>query len=194
MKTLYVTGEESLQQVACVRTVLGLPTANLGMLSKPASSGYCLIAEEERAETDGDRLHTGDYIWRTFQSSPGQRRRGPRNGTAAYLSALRQNARRRGDRDGRPRHQEDRSLAGPKCWNTVSIAQYCSTATPISRFRTLRSHKNRFGAVNELGVFAMTEQGVARSEQSNPPSFKPWREVTSGSSVMVVWEGTHDRC
>ncbi len=35
-----------------------------------------------------------------------------------------------------------------------------------SRFRTLRSHKNRFGAVNELGVFAMTEQGLR--EVSNP--------------------------
>ncbi len=44
--------------------------------------------------------------------------------------------------------------------------------TPV---RTLRSHKNRFGAVNELGVFAMTEQGLR--EVSNPSAifFKPWR-------------------
>jgi DNA repair protein RadA/Sms len=59
-----------------------------------------------------------------------------------------------------------------------------------SRFRTLRSHKNRFGAVNELGVFAMTEQGLR--EVSNPSAIFLSRgdEVTSGSSVMVVWEGT----
>ena len=59
-----------------------------------------------------------------------------------------------------------------------------------SRFRTLRSHKNRFGAVNELGVFAMTEQGMR--EISNPSAIFLSRgdEVTSGSSVMVVWEGS----
>ncbi|MCV5900960.1 DNA repair protein RadA, partial [Escherichia coli] len=59
-----------------------------------------------------------------------------------------------------------------------------------SRFRTLRSHKNRFGAVNELGVFAMTGQGL--KEVSNPSAIFLSRgeEETSGSSVMVVWEGT----
>ena len=69
-------------------------------------------------------------------------------------------------------------------------ARCCSTATHDSRFRTLRSHKNRFGAVNELGVFAMTEQGLR--EVSNPSAIFLSRgdEVTSGSSVMVVWEGT----
>ncbi|MFA0372833.1 DNA repair protein RadA, partial [Vibrio sp. 10N.222.54.F6] len=55
---------------------------------------------------------------------------------------------------------------------------------------TLRSHKNRFGAVNELGVFAMTGQGL--KEVSNPSAIFLSRgeEETSGSSVMVVWEGT----
>ncbi|MDE9484374.1 magnesium chelatase domain-containing protein, partial [Xenorhabdus bovienii] len=59
-----------------------------------------------------------------------------------------------------------------------------------SRFRTLRSHKNRFGAVNELGVFAMTEQGLR--EVNNPSAIFLSRgdEITAGSSVMIVWEGT----
>ncbi|HNL92966.1 MAG TPA: magnesium chelatase domain-containing protein, partial [Pseudomonadales bacterium] len=59
-----------------------------------------------------------------------------------------------------------------------------------SRYRTLRSHKNRFGAVNELGVFAMTEQGLR--EVNNPSAIFLSRsdEVSSGSVVMVVWEGT----
>ncbi|MGL4625698.1 MAG: magnesium chelatase domain-containing protein, partial [Plesiomonas shigelloides] len=54
----------------------------------------------------------------------------------------------------------------------------------------LRSHKNRFGAVNELGVFAMTEQGMR--EVSNPSAIFLSRgeEEAPGSSVMVVWEGT----
>jgi len=59
-----------------------------------------------------------------------------------------------------------------------------------SRFRTLRSHKNRFGAVNELGVFAMLETGL--KEVKNPSSIFLSRgeEPSSGSVVMVVWEGT----
>jgi len=59
-----------------------------------------------------------------------------------------------------------------------------------SRFRTLRGQKNRFGAVNELGVFAMTEQGL--KEVKNPSAIFLSRdeEVSSGSLVTVVWEGT----
>jgi hypothetical protein len=59
-----------------------------------------------------------------------------------------------------------------------------------SRFRTLRGIKNRFGAVNELGVFAMTEQGM--KEVSNPSAIFLQRgeQVSSGSVVMVMWEGT----
>ena len=60
--------------------------------------------------------------------------------------------------------------------------------TPV--FAPYAAIKNRFGAVNELGVFAMTEQGLR--EVSNPSAIFLSRgdEVTSGSSVMVVWEGT----
>jgi DNA repair protein RadA/Sms len=59
-----------------------------------------------------------------------------------------------------------------------------------SRYRTLRSSKNRFGAVNELGIFAMTEKGLI--EVSNPSAIFLSRdeEPTPGSIVMVVWEGT----
>jgi DNA repair protein RadA/Sms len=59
-----------------------------------------------------------------------------------------------------------------------------------SRFRTLRGNKNRFGAVNELGVFAMTEQGMR--EVNNPSAIFLQRaeDASSGSVVMVMWEGT----
>lgn len=59
-----------------------------------------------------------------------------------------------------------------------------------SRFRTLRGQKNRFGAVNELGVFAMLENGL--KEVKNPSSIFLSREQEEapGSVIMVVWEGT----
>ena len=85
---------------------------------------------------------------------------------------------------------KDGSLAGPKVLEHCIDCSVLLDGDADSRFRTLRSHKNRFGAVNELGVFAMTEQGLR--EVSNPSAIFLSRgdEVTSGSSVMVVWEGT----
>jgi DNA repair protein RadA/Sms len=59
-----------------------------------------------------------------------------------------------------------------------------------SRFRTLRGVKNRFGAVNELGVFAMTELGM--KEVSNPSAIflERGNAPAAGSLVTVTWEGT----
>jgi len=59
-----------------------------------------------------------------------------------------------------------------------------------SRFRTLRGLKNRFGAVNELGVFAMTDRGM--KEVSNPSAIFLQRPeaLSPGSVATVTWEGT----
>src|SRR5699024_9835336 len=59
-----------------------------------------------------------------------------------------------------------------------------------SRFRTLRSQKNRFGAVNELGVFGMTEQGLKEVKNPSAIFLSRGEEQTPGSSVVVLWEGT----
>ena len=58
------------------------------------------------------------------------------------------------------------------------------------RYRILRAIKNRFGAVNELGVFAMTQQGL--KEVRNPSAIFLSRHETTvpGSVIMVTWEGT----
>lgn len=85
---------------------------------------------------------------------------------------------------------KDGTLAGPKVLEHCIDCSILLDGSSDSRFRTLRSHKNRFGAVNELGVFAMTGQGMR--EVSNPSAIFLSRgeEDTSGSSVIVVWEGT----
>lgn len=108
--------------------------------------------------------------------------------TAAYLTRF---AKTRGVAIVMVGHvTKDGSLAGPKVLEHCIDCSVLLDGDADSRFRTLRSHKNRFGAVNELGVFAMTEQGLR--EVSNPSAIFLSRgdEVTSGSSVMVVWEGT----
>ena len=57
-------------------------------------------------------------------------------------------------------YYEDGTLAGPKVLEHCVDCSVLLEGEADSRFRTLRCHKNRFGAVNELGVFAMTAQGI----------------------------------
>jgi DNA repair protein RadA/Sms len=59
-----------------------------------------------------------------------------------------------------------------------------------SRFRTLRAIKNRFGAVNELGVFAMTELGLKQIKNPSAIFLSRGSEPAAGSVVMVIWEGS----
>ncbi|MEC5320489.1 DNA repair protein RadA [Brenneria populi subsp. brevivirga] len=185
MKTLYVTGEESLQQVAMRAHRLGLPAHNLNMLSETSIEQICLIAEQEQPKLmviDSIQvMHLAD-----IQSSPGSVAQVRE--TAAYLTRF---AKTRGVAIIMVGHvTKDGSLAGPKVLEHCIDCSVLLDGDADSRFRTLRSHKNRFGAVNELGVFAMTEQGLR--EISNPSAIFLSRgdEVTSGSSVMVVWEGS----
>lgn len=62
--------------------------------------------------------------------------------------------------------------------------------TTDSRYRTLRGHKNRFGAVNELGVFAMTDSGLKEVKNPSAIFLSRSEEQTPGSVVMVLWEET----
>ena len=175
MKTLYVTGEESLQQVAMRAHRLGLPTANLNMLSETSIEQICQIADEEKPQLiDSIQvMHMADV-----QSSPGSVAQVRE--TAAYLTRF---AKTRGVAIVMVGHvTKDGSLAGPKVLEHCIDCSVLLDGDADSRFRTLRSHKNRFGAVNELGL----------REVSNPSAIFLSRgdEITSGSSVMVVWEGT----
>ena len=85
---------------------------------------------------------------------------------------------------------KDGNLAGPRVLEHMIDCFVMLEGDPDSRYRTLRGNKNRFGAVNELGVFAMTDKGLM--EVSNPSAIFLNRseEDTTGSVVMVVWEGT----
>jgi len=82
------------------------------------------------------------------------------------------------------------NLAGPKVLEHMIDCFIMLEGGNETRYRILRGLKNRFGAVNELGVFAMTEQGL--KEVKNPSAIFLTRteEDTTGSLVMVLWEGT----
>lgn len=182
---LYITGEESLQQVAMRATRLGLPKNKLQMLSETRVEKICQIARETLP-----KIMVIDSIQVMYceelASAPGSVAQ-VRESAAALTRFAKQNQ----VAIFMVGHvTKDGTLAGPKVLEHCIDCSILLDGSNDSRFRTLRSHKNRFGAVNELGVFAMTEQGL--KEVNNPSAiFLSCRnEMTAGSSVMVVWEGT----
>jgi DNA repair protein RadA/Sms len=82
------------------------------------------------------------------------------------------------------------ALAGPRVLEHMVDCVLYFEGQNDSRFRVIRAIKNRFGAVNELGVFAMTDKGL--KEVANPSAIFLSRqpEPTPGSAVMVTWEGS----
>ncbi|MCH4293374.1 DNA repair protein RadA [Shewanella sp. 3B26] len=185
MPALYVTGEESLQQVAMRAHRLGLPTSRLKMLSETSVETLCDIALKEQPKlmvVDSIQvMHMSDV-----QSSPGSVAQVRES--ASFLTRF---AKQHGIAVIMVGHvTKDGSLAGPKVLEHCIDCSVMFEGDSDSRYRTLRSHKNRFGAINELGVFAMTERGL--KEVANPSAIFLSRgeEASSGSLVMVVWEGT----
>ncbi|EAR61405.1 DNA repair protein RadA [Neptuniibacter caesariensis] len=185
MPALYVTGEESLQQVAMRANRLGLPTGQLKMLSETSVEKICDTAQQIQPKVmviDSIQvMHMADV-----QSAPGSVSQVRES--AAYLTRY---AKQTGTVLFLVGHvTKDGSLAGPKVLEHMIDCSLQLEGSSDSRFRTLRSHKNRFGAVNELGVFAMLENGL--KEVKNPSSIFLSREEgpSPGSVVMVVWEGT----
>ncbi|MBR9790819.1 MAG: DNA repair protein RadA [Gammaproteobacteria bacterium] len=182
---LYVTGEESLQQVAMRARRLGLPDDKLMMLAETNVETICDLALKQKPQImviDSIQvMHVSDV-----QSAPGSVSQVRES--AAYLT-----------RFAKQHHiamfivghvTKDGSLAGPKVLEHCIDCSMMLEGESDGRFRTLRSHKNRFGAVNELGVFGMTDKGV--KEVGNPSAIFLSRSDSQapGSVVMVIWEGT----
>ncbi|MBU2225073.1 MAG: DNA repair protein RadA, partial [Gammaproteobacteria bacterium] len=80
--------------------------------------------------------------------------------------------------------------AGPKVLEHCIDCSVMLEGDGDNRFRTLRGTKNRFGAVNELGVFAMTGQGMKEVKNPSAIFLNRGKEEAAGSLVMVLWEGT----
>ncbi len=82
------------------------------------------------------------------------------------------------------------ALAGPRILEHMVDAVLYFEGDPGGRYRVIRAVKNRFGAVNEISVFAMSEKGL--QQVSNPSSIflSNQENPSSGSMVMVTREAT----
>jgi len=185
VSALYVTGEESLQQVAMRARRLELPTGQLKMLSETRLESICAQAAKQRPKVmvvDSVQVLHSDHI----SSAPGSVSQ-----VRECAAALTRFAKQTDTVVLLVGHvTKEGSLAGPKVLEHMIDCSIMLEGSSDTRFRTLRGQKNRFGAVNELGVFAMTEQGL--KEVKNPSAIFLNRQANpaSGSVVMVVWEGT----
>jgi len=82
------------------------------------------------------------------------------------------------------------TLAGPRVLEHIVDTVLYFEGDPSSSFRMIRAFKNRFGAVNELGVFAMTEKGL--KEVTNPSALflSHHNKQVNGSCISCIQEGS----
>lgn len=184
-KTLYVTGEESLQQVSMRAQRLELPTENLRLLTETCIERIIELANVEKPEVMViDSIQT--IYTEHLTSAPGSvsqireataklTRYAKQTNTATFIAG---------------HVTKEGTLAGPRVLEHMVDTVLYFEGDPGSRYRLLRAVKNRFGAVNELGVFAMTEKGL--KGVSNPSAIFLSRhdEDVPGSVIMVTREGT----
>jgi DNA repair protein RadA/Sms len=185
LPALYVTGEESLGQVAMRARRLELPMDKLRLMAETSVENIIATAREQKPRVlVVDSIQT--LYTEALQSAPGgvsQIRE-----SAALLTRF---AKHSGCALFLVGHvTKEGALAGPRVLEHMVDCVLYFEGEADSRFRVIRAVKNRFGAVNELGVFAMTDRGLR--EVSNPSAIFLSRhsEAIPGSIVMVTREGT----
>lgn len=182
---LYVTGEESLQQVSMRARRLELPDKKLKLLAETCVERMIAIARVEKPQIMVvDSIQT--VYTELLSSAPGGVgqvrecaaqlvRYAKQSGTALFLAG---------------HVTKEGALAGPRVLEHMVDTVLYFEGDQDSRYRMIRAVKNRFGAVNELGVFAMTDKGLRQVSNPSAIFLSRYSEPVSGSSVMVTWEGS----
>jgi DNA repair protein RadA/Sms len=182
---LYATGEESLKQVALRGRRLGLGAATARLIA-----ATCVEEIVEAASRLGTHVLIVDSI-QTMYSQEIDAAPGAVSQLRECTAALVRFAKAGGTAVLLVGHvTKEGQIAGPRVLeHMVDTVLYFESDTG-SRFRVLRSVKNRFGAANEIGVFAMVEQGLR--EVTNPSAIFLSRhpEPVPGSVITVMREGT----
>ena len=185
MNTLYVTGEESGAQVALRSRRLGLDNSQVQVLAEIQLEKILATLQTERpniAVIDSIQTVYSDQL----TSAPGSvaqvrecaahlTRAAKATGTAIVLVG----------------HVTiEGALAGPRVLEHMVDTVLYFEGDTHSSFRLIRAIKNRFGAVNEIGVFAMTEKGLKGVSNPSAIFLSQHEEPVAGSCVMVTLEGT----
>jgi len=182
---LYVSGEESPQQIGLRAQRLGLDGNRVKLLPETCVERILASADKERP-----RVMVIDSIQTLFteqlQSAPGSVAQVRES--AAQLVRF---AKQRGTSVFLVGHvTKEGALAGPRVLEHMVDTVLYFEGEPGSPYRLVRAIKNRFGAVNELGVFAMSEHGLREVKNPSAIFLSRHGEPVPGSLIMVTLEGT----
>ncbi len=182
---VYVSGEESAQQIALRAKRLALDASAVQLFAEIQLERILATLAAEKPEVAViDSIQT--VYSEALQSAPGSVAQVRE--CAAQLTRF---AKQSGTAVVMVGHvTKEGALAGPRVLEHIVDTVLYFEGDSNSSFRLIRAFKNRFGAVNELGVFAMTEKGLR--EVSNPSALflSHHGQEVAGSCVMVTQEGT----
>ncbi len=184
-ETLYVTGEESADQVALRARRLGLEPKGVQLLAE-----IRLERIAQAIESGKPRVAVVDSIQTLYsdllQSAPGSvaqvrecaaqlTRIAKAGGAALFIIG---------------HVTKDGTIAGPRVLEHIVDTVLYFEGDPHSSFRLVRAIKNRFGAVNELGVFAMTDKGLRGVSNPSALFLAQHGKDVPGACVLATLEGT----
>ena len=185
MKTLYVTGEESGAQVALRSRRLGLGSSQVRVLAEIQLEKIAATLEAEQPAVcviDSIQTMYSDQL----SSAPGSVAQVRE--CAAQLTRI---AKSTGITILLVGHvTKEGALAGPRVLEHIVDTVLYFEGDTHSSFRLVRAIKNRFGAVNEIGVFAMTEKGLKGVANPSAIFLSTHGDPVAGSCVLVTLEGT----
>jgi len=182
---LYATGEESVRQVAERARRLAVEGPGLSLISETAverileecarAGARVLIIDSIQTMSVGDVEAAPGAVTQLRESTARLVRHAKAAGTSVLLIG-------HVTREG--------VIAGPRVLEHMVDTVLYFESDSGSRFRVIRAVKNRFGAVNEIGVFAMDEQGLREVRNPSAIFLSRGSEAVPGSVVTVAREGT----
>ena len=184
-RVLYVSGEESGSQIALRARRLGIESPNLALLAEIQLERIQGTIEAEKPEVVViDSIQT--LYSEALTSAPGSVAQVRE--CAAQLTRI---AKRLDVTTILVGHvTKEGALAGPRVLEHIVDTVLYFEGDTHSAYRLVRAFKNRFGAVNELGVFAMTERGLRGVANPSALFLSQHEQVVPGSCVLVTQEGT----
>jgi DNA repair protein RadA/Sms len=184
-KALYVSGEESSEQIALRAHRLGLEAPDLRLLPEISLEKIQSVLSAEAPEVAViDSIQT--LYSDSLTAAPGSvsqvrecaaqlTRHAKQNGTIIILVG---------------HVTKEGTIAGPRVLEHIVDTVLYFEGDTHSSFRLIRAFKNRFGAVNELGVFGMTDRGLKGVSNPSALFLSQHEHEVPGSCVLVTQEGT----
>ena len=184
-RTLYVSGEESAEQVALRASRLALDAGDVELIAEIQLERIVAVLDASKPQVAViDSIQT--LYSEALTSAPGSvaqvrecaaqlTRHAKSSGTALIIIG---------------HVTKEGAIAGPRVLEHIVDTVLYFEGDPHSSFRLVRAIKNRFGAVNELGVFAMTEKGLRGVSNPSALFLSHHEKDVAGACVLATLEGT----